>query len=109
MFSAKNAKFKETQKEKKDTICEHNCANCSCQSVRFFLHFLIFAVFFQFPFFFEDVFVWFPKSKNTKNKASKTKNNNKRKTKDAKQKQMKYYDSKTKQDNKQNNRNQRKT
>ena len=36
VFSAKNAKLKETQKTKKDTICEHTCANCSCQNVRFF-------------------------------------------------------------------------
>ena len=35
VFSAKNAKFKETQKRKKDTICEHTCANCSCQNVLF--------------------------------------------------------------------------
>ena len=39
VFSAKNAKLKETQKTKKDTICEHTCANCSCQNVPFFLHF----------------------------------------------------------------------
>ena len=31
----KNAKLKETQKTKKDTICGHTCANCSCQNVRF--------------------------------------------------------------------------
>ena len=32
VFSANNAKFEETQK-KKNTICEHTCANCSCQNV----------------------------------------------------------------------------
>ena len=94
MFSAKNAKFKETQKRKKDTICEHNCANCFCQNVRFFCIF-IFAVF-QYPFLSEMFFDWFPKIEKykKKTKASKTKHKNERKTKDAKQKQMKYYDSK---------------
>ena len=48
VFSAKNAKLKETQKRKKDTICEHTCANCSCQNVRFFSAFFIF-VFLKFP------------------------------------------------------------
>ena len=38
-YLQQNAKLKETQKRKKDTICEHSCANCSCQNVRFFLHF----------------------------------------------------------------------
>ena len=50
VFSANNAKLKETQKKKKDTICEHNCANCSCASV-LFSAFFIFAVFFNFRFF----------------------------------------------------------
>ena len=45
---SKNAKLKETQKTKKDTICEHTCANCSCQNVRFFLHFW-FLLFLEFP------------------------------------------------------------
>ena len=61
VFSAKNTKFKETQKKKKHTICEHNCANCSCSSVLFFCIFH-FCCFFNFVFF-EDVFVWFPKIK----------------------------------------------
>ena len=60
VFSAKNAKLKETQKTKKDTICEHTCANCSCQNVRFFSAFLIFAVF-GISMFFRDVFDRFPK------------------------------------------------
>ena len=40
MFSAKHAKFKNTQKIR-NTICEHTCANCSCQNGRFsaFFHF----------------------------------------------------------------------
>ena len=72
VFSAKNAKFKETQKKKKDTICEHNCANCSCENVLFFVHFS-FLLFFQYPFFLMMFLNGFPKSKNTKkNKASKT-------------------------------------
>ena len=50
VFQQKNAKNKETQKKKKDTVCEHNCANCSCPNVRFFLHFS-FLLFLQFPFF----------------------------------------------------------
>ena len=46
VFSAKHAKFKETQKRKKDSICEHTCANCSCQNVLFFciFHFFFFAI-----------------------------------------------------------------
>ena len=46
VFSAKNAKFKETQKRKKDTICEHFCANCFCQNVLFLciFHFWLFAI-----------------------------------------------------------------
>ena len=64
VFSAKNTKFKETQKKKKHTICEHNCANCSCSSVLFFciFHFCCFSI----SVFFEDVFVWFPKIKKYK-------------------------------------------
>ena len=41
-------------KKKKDTICEHTCANCSCQNVSFFQHFS-FSLIFEFPFF-RDVF-----------------------------------------------------
>ena len=33
---SKNAKYKDTQERKKDTTCEHTCANCSCHNVRFF-------------------------------------------------------------------------
>ena len=49
VFSAKHANFKETQKrkkKKKNTICEHTRASCSCQNVRF----LCFCIF-QFCFF----------------------------------------------------------
>ena len=53
--------MKETQK-KKDTICEHTCANCSCQNVRFFSAFFIFAVF-ETSMFFRDVSDRFPKVK----------------------------------------------
>ena len=35
--------LKTRQKEKKDTICEHTCANCSFQNVRF-SSFFIFGV-----------------------------------------------------------------
>ena len=53
VFSAKHAKFKETQKRKKDSICEHTCANCSCQNA-------LFCAFFIFGFFaisnFSDMF-----------------------------------------------------
>ena len=54
VFSAKNAKLKETQKRNKDTICEHNCANSFCQNVRFLciFHFCCFSNFH----FFRDVF-----------------------------------------------------
>ena len=75
VFSAKNAKLKETQKRKKDTICEHNCANSSCQNVRFFFFFCIFhfCCFSNFHFF-RDVFDRFPKIKKQQNsKARRTK------------------------------------
>ena len=42
----KKCKIERNTKKKKNTICEHNCANSSCQNVRFFLFFFfIFAVF----------------------------------------------------------------
>ena len=72
VFSAKNAKFKETQKRKKDTICEHNCANCSCQSVRFFCIFH-FCCFFNFRFFLKMFLFGFPKSKKQKNQRKQNK------------------------------------
>ena len=31
-------------KKEKDPFGEHTCANCSCQNVRFFLHFCILGV-----------------------------------------------------------------
>ena len=45
-FSAKHAKFRETQKRKRGTIYEHKCANCSCQNVRFpaFFMFALFSI-----------------------------------------------------------------
>ena len=49
VFAANNAKFKETQKRKQNTICEHTCANCSCQNVLFCAFF--FFVVLQFPIF----------------------------------------------------------
>ena len=78
VLCAKHAKFKETQKSKKDTICEHTCPNCSCQSVRFFLH-LSFLLFLEFPFFSEMLFDRSPKIKkyesNKKLKTTTTRNN----------------------------------
>ena len=62
VLSAKHAKLKETQK-RKNTICEHTCANCSCQNIRFFFvssAFFIFAVL-GISMFFRDVFDMFPK------------------------------------------------
>ena len=102
MFSAKNAKFKETQKKKKDTICEHNCANCSCENV-LFLCIFHFCCFFNIRFF-DDVFEWFPKIKKTKKKQSKQ--NIKQEQKEDKRCKAKTNERlwfKTKQDNKQNN------
>ena len=64
VFSANNAKLKETQKRKKDTICEHTCANCSCQNV-LFSAFLIFAVF-GISMFSEMFLIGFQYSKNNK-------------------------------------------
>ena len=75
-------------KKGKNTLFVNTIVLTALVQVSFFSAFFIFAVF-SISVFFEDVFVWFPKIKNTKTKASKTKNKNKRKTKDAKQKQMK--------------------
>ena len=65
VFSAKNAKFKETQKRKKDTICEHTCANCSCQNV-LFLCIFHFWVFCNFQFFQRCFLIGSQNSKNYK-------------------------------------------
>ena len=62
---SKNAKLKETQQTKKDTICEHTCANCSCQNVRFFFCILIFAVL-EFACFSKMFLIGFQNSKNNK-------------------------------------------
>ena len=67
---SKKAKFKETQERKNDTICEHNCANCSCQNVRFFLHFS-FLLFGNFHFFQRCFLMGFRKLKKKKNKIPK--------------------------------------
>ena len=88
-FSAKIAKLKETQK-RKNTICEHTCANCSCQNVRFFFFFLHLSLlpFFGISCFFRDVLIGFQKSKITKHeKQHKPKTTTTRKQ-DAKQKQI---------------------
>ena len=65
VLSAKNAKFKETQKRKKDTICEHTCANCSCQNVPFLciFHFWVFC---NFQFFQRCFLIGSQSSKNYK-------------------------------------------
>ena len=64
VFSAKNAKFKETQKRKK-TLFVNTIVLTALVKVSVFSAFFIFAVFFNFRFF-EDVFVWFPKIKKYK-------------------------------------------
>ena len=61
-FQQNMQNWKKHQKRKNDTICEHTCANCSCQNVRFFSAFFIFAVF-GISMFFRDVFDRFPKFK----------------------------------------------
>ena len=63
VFSAKMQNWKKHKKPKKDTICEHTCANCSCQNVRFFLHFW-FLLFLEFPCFSEMFLIDFQNSKN---------------------------------------------
>ena len=48
VFSAKNANFEEIQKPKKDTICEHTCANFFLSICPFFcciFHFCFFVIF----------------------------------------------------------------
>ena len=103
---SKKCKIARTQKTKKDTICEQNCANCSCQNVRFFLHFW-FLLFLEFPCFSEMFFDWFPKIKKyQKTKQAKQKTTTTRKQ-DAKQKEMKCYDSKQQKTTSRKNKNKR--
>ena len=89
---SKHAKFKETQKRKKETICEHNCANCSCQNVRFSA-FFIFAIFGISTF--SEIFWLVSKNQDiTKYQSKKKKTKTTTRKQDAKQKQIKSYDSK---------------
>ena len=62
---SKECKIERNTKKKKDTICEHTCANCSCQNVRFFLHFSV-LLFLEFPCFSGMFLIGFQKSKNNK-------------------------------------------
>ena len=95
------------KKHKKDTICEHSCANSSCQQCPFFLHFSFLLFFFSNFHFFRDVFDLNPKPQIKNNKIAKQeeqKNNNNQKTRcKAKINEMLWF--KTTQDNKQNNKN----
>ena len=104
---SKKYKIKETQKNKKHTICEHNCANCSCSSV-LFSAFVIFAVF-SISICLKMFLFGFPKSKNTKNQRKQNKKQEQKDDKRCKAKTNERLWFKTKQDNKQNNRNQRTT
>ena len=70
VFSAKNAKFKETQKRKKTLFVNTIVLTALVKVSVFFLHFRFLLFFFNFRFF-EDVFVWFPKIKKYKKKQSK--------------------------------------
>ena len=104
VFSAKHAKLKETPKN--NTICEHNCANCSCQNVRFFFCIFHFCCFFNFHIS-EMFLIGFPKSKKNLSKQNKKQEQKVDKRCKAKTNEILWF--KTKQDNKQNNRNQRTT
>ena len=106
VFSAKNAKLQETQKTKKTLFVNTIVLTVLVKmSVFFFLHFW-FLLFLEFPCFSEMFLIGFPKSKNTKNKASQTKNNNNKKTRcKAKRNEMLWF--KTTEDNKQKNKNKR--
>ena len=70
VFSARIQNLKKHKKEKKKkhthTICEHNCANCSCSSVLFFCIFHI-CCFFSISVFLKMFLFGFPKSKKYKN------------------------------------------
>ena len=96
VFSAKMQHLKK-HKKKKDTICEHNCANCSCPNV-LFSAFFIFAVF---PIsIFRDVFDRFPKTKNNKKPKQAKKKQQQKEDKRCKAKTNEIWWFKTKQDNK---------
>ena len=60
VFSANMQNIKKHKKEKKkNTICEHTCANCSCQNVRFFFLHFSFLMFLEFPCFSEIFLIGF--------------------------------------------------
>ena len=86
VFSAKLQNWKKHKKEKNYTICEHICANCSCQNVRFFfLHFSFCC--FGISMFSEMFFIGFQKSKANKTwKQQKQKKTTTTRKQDAKQK-----------------------
>ena len=72
VFSAKHAKFKETQKRKKTLFVNTIVLNALVKMSVFFSAFFIFAVF-QFPFLSEMFLIGFPKSKNTKKQSKQKK------------------------------------
>ena len=72
MFSAKHAKFKETQKKKKKTLFVNTIVLTALVKMSVFLYFS-FLLFFQFPFF-RDVFDWFPTIKKHKKKNQRKQN-----------------------------------
>ena len=69
VFSAKNTKFKETQK-RKNTLFVNTIVLTALVQVSFFLHFS-FLLFFSISVFFEDVFVWFSPNQKIQKKQSK--------------------------------------
>ena len=107
VLSAKHAKLKETQKRKK-TLFVNTIVLIALVKVSVFSAFLIFAVFFNFRFF--KMFLFgFPKSKNTKKQSKQNKKQEQKEDKRCKAKTNEILWFKTKQDNKQNNRNKRTT
>ena len=96
VFSA-NLQILKKHKKEKNTICEHTCANCSCQNVPFF--YIFHLGFSEFQMFGEMFLIGSQSSKNNKTpKQQKYKNSNNMKTR---------CNFKTKQDNNQKNKNKR--
>ena len=99
---SKNANFKKKhKKEKKDTICEHTCANCSCQNV-LFSAFFIFGFFCNLQNFQRCFLIGSQNSNNYKIWKQRSKHNNNKRTRyKARINQPWWF--KAKQDNKQKN------
>ena len=104
VFSTKMQNLKKHEKEKK-TLFVNTIVLTALVKMSVFLHFS-FLLFFQFPFFQRCFLIGFPKSKNSKKTKQAKQKKEQKEDKRCKAKTNEILCFKTKQDNKQNNRNQ---